>query len=312
MLAVVLAVVAAYELAIRRAERALSTDVQHIRSVGEAAARLHQEPRPRVLFLGNSLTGYGADCGAFTDELKRLGLPEASCARAVPDATGISDWYYLFRNDFVVPRHVPDVVIVGFARGHLADDHPLDPRHLGRYFCRLRDVPELFRFDLKTVEERASFLLGYLSAAYGNQDRTKKRLLDVIIPDYRYGERTLNAMSQAAAERREQQAPPAAGPPVTYGRLRRFMEMLRRQGVVGIFVAMPRPEPWPMPEELPGILADGGMLYVDFRRVPGLRNENFPDGMHLDPAGAEIYSRALARRLADVIRPLAASRPASP
>jgi hypothetical protein len=305
-------VLAAYEISVRRAEVALSTDVRHIYELPDIADRLHASGPPRVLLLGNSLTGRGVDVEIFRGELAARGADGIACAKAAPDATTVSDWYYALKNHFAARGRAPEVVIIGFGNGHLPDDRAVDPRALGRYFCRLSDIPELFRHELFTVGQRSQFVLSYLSAGFGNQDRVKKRVLDVIIPDYRRGSRRINALNLAGEAAAEAEQNPQAEYHPTFQRLRRLMALLRRHDVRGIFVAMPKPGRWEPEPGLPEAVVDGGMTFVDCRKIRGLTRRQFPDGMHLGREGATIYSRALAARLAEPLKHIAArTRPAS-
>ena len=303
MLAVVALVLIACEVALRQVEVSLSTDLEHIDDFPRIVKRLHDDPRPSVLFLGNSLTGCGADVPAFRDEWTRLGRDDV-CDKVSPDGTALSDWYYIYKTFLAEADQVPDVVIIGFSRRHLHDDLPVSPKRLGRHFCKISHTTELFEHDLLDIESRGNFLFSWASTVYGNQPQIKKRALDMVIPNYRQGSRTINdwvglGMDKAkkAAAKKDGKKPPK----VTCRRLERLLGLMKETGTRGVFVAMPRPNKWEVKKVVKKTILDAGMTFVDFRGiedVEGLTAKHFADKIHLTPSGAKIYSRALARELA--------------
>lgn len=293
MIALVLLVLAGCELFVRRGERALSRDVQHIRSIPETARELTAGEGLRVLFLGNSMLRSGVEEPLLEEELRAQGVGPLRVGRVFPDATGLVDWYYAFKHYFVAPRRLPDVLVVCFAARDLEDGRRGQPWRLARYYTAPEDFPEVFAKELPEFDTRAEFSLAYVSAAYANRTRAQTRLLDRIIPHYRETAQQINRAQQ-------QQAPGghAAAAPPTYERLDRFINLAKGHGVRVIFLAMPLRDEYALDPELRKTIEAAGMTLVDGRHVKGIGAETFEDEMHLNGDGAEIYTRFLARRLA--------------
>lgn len=297
MLFTVLVALAVCELAMRTTTPSLSTDVAGIEDLPRMAKELHDQDGLRVLFLGNSLTGYGADTTAFEEEWRRHSITPIHCERASADGTNLTNWYYLFESHFADRGLPPDAVVIGFGIVHVGDDAQADPKQLGRSGIHLEHVPELFANDLTGFEVRSEFLLARILWLFGEQPRLKRKLLGWLLPYYPAGERAINAANYdgediplAAAKNLKQ---------TTYRRLQRMIDLLRASHVRGVFVAMPRRESYPLDDDIRRTIEEGGMTFVDLRSIPDLHPANFLDEMHLNAAGARIYSRTLARVLAE-------------
>ena len=294
--------VAACEVAVRRVGPALSGDMRHIQTFPAIARKLDNSRRLRILFLGNSLTRTNTDVNAFQSELERSAVDPPACAVISPDDTVLSDWYYIFKNVFSVRQQAPDVVVIGFRRNRQVCDSGMPhARKLGRDFCNLGDTAEVFEHELAGLAERTAYLLSSFCAVYAYQERIKHRILDRVIPDFRPGMRKINAIITESQGVREAQA--SQMPRLTYRRLRRFMAMLKRSGTRGVFVAMPLGD-WPLDAAIPEMVREAGMTFVDCRRtaLPALTGDYAPDGFHLGKAGARIYSRFLAKKLAGELK----------
>lgn len=285
-----LALLGAGETGMRLYEGRLSKDVRHLETFEELAARISAPPQAgetRVLFLGNSLTRYGVDVAEFTRAVAVSGREVVRVERLMPDNTAVADWYYAYRSYFADCHRAPDVLVIGFAGGHLHDAPSRHPERLARYYCRLSHLPELCRRDLLTVEDRTGFALAGLSSLLCNRDRLESRALDLLIPGYREGIQELN--------RRLAQEPLSAGRlPPTFHRLRELLALARGQGVEVILAAMPVPSAYDLPPELGNIADEFGVGLIDCRRVPGVAPEMFPDGLHMDARAARLYTRFLA------------------
>lgn len=294
VLLAVLAVVAATEAVLRRSSTRLSRNERHLSELPALAATLSAAPPPRLLFLGNSLTRLGVDATTLTQELQRAGTPAPAVVKMTPDMTTVLDWMYAYRTLFVRAGLSADYVLLCSYAHHFTDADPADARRLGRYFCGLRDVPELFRQDLPTFGGRAEFLLSHELALFGMHGEVR-HLLEPLIPQYTYGARKANEVASGRAGRAAARPAPAAP---TYRRLERLLRLLREQHVKAVIVAMP-PEPHFDPA-LPHVVEQGGGVLIDARDVPGLKPEHFYDGYHLGPEGAVIFTRYLAARLAQL------------
>jgi len=292
VLALVVLVLAACELFVRLREQSLSLDVRHIRQIPDISKRLAQGEGFRLLFIGNSMTRYGVEPDIVAREITAQGIAPLRIERVFPDATALPDWYYAFQHYFVAPARAPDVLVVCFANNDLQDNVPVQSWRLAQYYTGLRDVPEVFREDLRDFDSRAEFLLSDFSAAFANRTRVRERALDIIVPFYRHTASQLNLAQQSKTKARQARAEP------TYRRLLRLGKLAESRSVKVIFVAMPEREDYELDPHLQSTVEAAGMILVDSREVNGLQPDSYIDEMHLGAGGAHIYSHFLARQLA--------------
>lgn len=287
------------ELLFRTQGNFLSKDISHLKSFDHLAASLmqHEPNEQSVLFLGNSLTRYGVNPELFTDEIKKQTGLQVHPGKVNPDNTALADWYYAYRHFFSRENRKPDLMIIGFEGGHLRDapSHHLD--RLAYFYCDLNDWEAVQKYDARTFEERLYFSSCSLSAALANRDRIQRRILDVIIPQYREGMDQMN-------ERLTQKTAPAAST-VSYQRLDDLLTQAERDGVRVFLAAMPVPEAYTFDKELLDCCQKHAVPLLDCRSVPGIQLEMFFDGLHMDEAASELYTKYLA----ETIRPYLNSPP---
>lgn len=87
----------------------------------------------------------------------------------------------------------------------------------------------------------------------------------------------------------------------SYGRLSRFLAMVKERGVRVIVVAMPQPVVYSLDPEIKLVVETAGMSFLDCRNVDGISPASFADEMHLATSGAVVNSRFLGRALANPI-----------
>ena len=300
VLAAVLLALGAGEIAARHLAPALDSDRKHIAQFPRIANDLAAAKPPRILFLGNSLFLHGIDVDVVKAGLAKGGYPGAAVKRVTPVGTDMVDWIYLYSRYFARSGHVPDVVVLGFARHHFVDMPPKELERLGRHFIGTSDIPELFKTDVDAFGDRVQVLLSYSTAMMGDHLLYQQRIMDGIIPEYREGTRWV---SHRLEERDEEQARRRNGgrettPEYTFVRARRFAELLRASGAHGVFVPIPLPDFWTLPDRGPAVVRASGMTWLDGRTVPGLRPEHWYDGYHLSEEGAKIFSEFLGREIA--------------
>lgn len=287
------------DLAFRWAEVNLSIDVRHIRSFPEITRKLSHEPAPRVVFLGNSLTRYGVDPSVWASVMKELKAPAGSVAKLVPDDTTMPDWYYVALNSLIRPGNQPDVVILGFTLKQLTDER-IEAGRLGAYFCDFGNVRELFAKDLEGFVPKVDFVVGRLCRLYGIRDEIQARFGDKFIPGYQESVQHLNDI-------RRRESPPskdqiAGGKVNSYKLLDRALALWRARGIEVVLVAMPIPSGYEIDPAVVLKAQAAGARLIDARQLPDLTRADFPDGYHMGPRAAEIYTRFLAERLAEPLR----------
>jgi len=278
------------EIAMQAVQNRLSIDVGHLRSFRSQADELiSAAEHPQVLFLGNSMTRHGIAPDVFEEEFSACTGVHPAVIKINPDNTALADWFYAYRNYFYKLEQAPDVVVLGFEGGHLRDRPTLHPGRLAQYYCQPDDWPELCRYDLKTFEERVSYRICSVSAMCSNRDRLQRRILDMLIPEYRDGSQQLNQRQTHLAEQKL--------PAPTYHRLQEFLEMVHSQHVTLVLVAMPIAAPYELDPELMQVIAKNRVRLLDCRNLPGIVPEMFPDGVHMTTHASLIYSRYLADQL---------------
>lgn len=307
--AIVLVAFLGFEGLFRVAGSWLSKDIAHMQTFGERAERFalasRHEKTLKTLFLGNSLTRYGVNQKVFTKETERQIERTLVTEKINPDNTSLAEWYYVYRNYFADLEDGPDVLIIGFEGRHLRD---APARHLDRlayYYRSDQSLPDLFHFDAKTFEQRAFFTLCQYSAAFANRDRIQRRLLDKLIPSYRDGMDQLN-------QRMLNEEASTQGEAVSYERLMKLIALAERKETQVILTAMPVPRQYEFDPELLDIVRSTSAVLVDCRLVPGIREEMFFDGLHMDEQAGELYSERLADLCAPILQKLPVRNPGLP
>lgn len=295
VVAVVAVVLGVVECVFHFGKHKLSKDVEHLQSFATLAERFVQTPAvgPKVLFLGNSLTRYGVDETVFTETYSQAAGITPAPLKIVPDNTAVADWSYVFRNQFAQADLAPQVLVIGFEGGHLRDAPSRHPDRLAQYYCSWNDWPELCQWDLPDFETRAAFVLEKCSSMVGNRDRVTRRALDTLIPGYRAGMDRINASLKGHGG--------ATGVP-SYDRLRTLIDTAQQYHVRVILAAMPVPEAYAFDAELLTVVKETGVNLVDLREVDGMQPAMYFDGLHMDAAGAKLYSTALAKQLAELCK----------
>jgi hypothetical protein len=293
VIALVLVVLAACECALRLREQSLSLDVRHIRQIPDISERLARGEGLHLLFIGNSMTRNGVEPEVIEREMGARGIAPLRVERVFPDATALPDWYYAFNRYFPAPQRAPDVLVVCFASRDLEDSQPVHSWRLAQYYTTPRDVPEVFREDIRDFDGRAEFLLSDLSVAFANRARVRDRALDLLVPNYRDAAQQINRSQQSASGEKQAHAPQP-----TYLRLARLGRLAASRGVRVILVAMPQRSDYGLDPGLQTAAEAAGMMLVDGRTGHGLRPDSYVDEMHLDAPGAAVYSHFLALQLA--------------
>ncbi len=301
---VVLALLLVVEAGMRRFEPYLSADVEHIESIPQIVSQLGQTGKD-LLFLGSSITRHGVDVAALEPVLAAEGVAPGtfSFSFIYPDASDILDWTYLYHHYLSPPATQPDVIVINFAGDRLEDvePNPQQVRRIARHHTSLQDVPQAFAQDFTTLSQRVEFLLSKVFVSFAHRERVRMRLM-ATLPLYRQTQRSLNetqlAQVKAAPAANSDQVTPAE----RYTRLKRFLAEIDTRSVRVVFVATPVRDPYRIDPALRTLLTDHGAELLDTRAVLGLTPAVFDDALHLSPEGAEIYSRALAEKLAPVLK----------
>lgn len=293
MLAFVLAALVVVELGVRVIEPRLSLDIRHIEAIPDTVSEVHESTGPSVLFFGNSLTRAGVDLDIMASGLAPAGVERDGVAAVYPDDTTILDWIYVYEHYLARPNREPDLLVLGFAAWHLQDSDVRSTQalRLGRHFTSWASLGTLFSQDAHRSEDRLNVLLAKTSRTFANRERISRRVL-AALPGYQASADRINDVLQRAAENDDAVAP-------SYRQLERFLRNAGAGGTRVVVVAMPTRSSYDLDPRLPNVIEANGAVFVDARDVPGLEPAHFRDALHLDEAGAAIYSAYVAPLLLD-------------
>jgi hypothetical protein len=291
VIGMVLLALAACELGVRIFERRLSVDAK----IPALSKRLVEGEGQLVLVLGNSLVRDGVNVDILEAEMRAQGVAPIHIERTYMMNTIINDWYYAFKHHFVDTGRLPGALVLCFSNNHLEDASIQRPL-VARYYSSPRDIPQIFSEDVPDFDGRIDFLLSVGSASFTHRTNVGRRILDTLIPHYRASAmRINNALTDEARKR-------SLGYQPTYHRLEEFLRMAAGHGVRVVLVAMPVESLYQINPQIKRTAEATGATFIDSRLAEGLSEESYSDGMHMTSSGAAIYSRSLARQLADYFK----------
>ena len=207
-----------------------------------------------------------------------------------PFNTTANDWYYVFKQHFADAGRVPEALVICFAKEHV-EDAGIARATVAQYYADTDDLPEIFSRDIKDFDERADFLLSWMSVSFANRASVQRRVLDRTVPHYREALTRINDSLTEVLSKSEGAKKP------TYHRLEDLIRLAASRGVRVFVVAMPTREPYPLDPEIELRAEANGATFIDSRAVAGLTPESFEDQLHLTEAGARLFSRQLAQQI---------------
>ena len=284
----VLAAILLLEIGIRLLAPVLSGNVRQIEAMSDTAADMARHP-PALLFLGNSLTGNAVD----TETFSRLSGLKLNVYMAVPDSTSLWDWYCIIDHTFVSQGAIPEVVVIGYAWGRT----PPVPQRLGGFFCRMEDLPVLYRLGMNHFDQIMDFIVARVLRLYALHEVLQKRILDLFVPQYREFTQEINAEARARKKKNHQRAAGKRRADETDPMLAAWLERLQALGIKPVVVAMPVIDPYLLPHDFFDLIDRADGIAIDFRNLPGIGKKHFRDPIHLNEQGRAIFTQALARRL---------------
>lgn len=265
------------ELIIRTAAPIVSGNIRQIYEIQSISADL-ADKNDAVLFLGNSLIGNALNLAEF-DEQANLHMP---LYKIVPDSTSLWDWSCIVKNSFIDKASLPKVVVIGYAWEQV---RPV-PSRLGGFFCDIYDLDSLINLGMGDASDVLEFLLSKVSKLYAMRETIRKRILDIIIPDYRIQMQIINT------ERNKNQQ--IISKPEDYRLLNAYMKMLVANDIKPVIVAMPVIEHYKLDEEFFGTVKRNGGIVLDYRELDDLDKSMFRDPIHLNERGSKVFTYHLA------------------
>ena len=277
---------------IRLIEPKLSRDLAQIRNTPQVAEELRNHQGTKVLVLGNSLTRQSMDAALLTEGLKSSGRSNPGVFFLVPDGTNMPNWDYGLDRYFLHPGAIPDEVIVGTGPLHLRDSFG-DASRLAAYYVDNADLKRAWSEDLPSWEEKCEFVMSRLSVFHASRHRIKPHVFGRLIPHYFDIEQWINTQRDTAQQRL------GKGPVAheTFRHLTHLLEACRQAGVKVRLVSIPLPEPYQTSQASLDVIEAGGATWLPLSDIPGLTPGNFPDGYHLDPEGAKVFTSHLVEAL---------------
>jgi hypothetical protein len=268
-----------------------SKDLQRFDRYPARARALVAAPGKHVALLGNSATEDGVDLGLLERSLSASLSQPFVVDAFLADSAEIRTVYWMAERQLFRQGLAPELLLVTYFNHGVDDAGELDVGRLARFLTRPSDWAEVFRVDVTQLDERVDWILSSYSAVFATRNRIKERILE-LIPGYKDSYRQVNAVNFA-----HQMATVGT---VTHRGLERFVRKVRGRGVQVCFVAYPTQKVYPIPDEVRRTVDAAGMLFLDLRRVDGLRPEHYADEIHLNEQGRPIYTQALARALTAV------------
>lgn len=284
-----LALIALLDLSLRLVDSRLSGNVAHVESIPEIVAEAGQPERQSLLLLGNSLTNNGVAPQVVTRE-----LPSVALAKVTPDATGLWSWQCLLDHQVIDRPEVQfDTVVIGFAWNLLSDQTRANASRLGGLYCDLSDLGRAQEIGLRNSGDIGEFIAARLLRTYALRETLRNRLFQVAVPHYVEFTQANNANSPGTV---------ASGTPArqqfTYRTFTGLVNRLKAEGTRVIVVAMPVQKEYEVDPQLRELADRGVIEMIDLRGAAGIRAAHYLDGIHLNAAGQQILSRALAEDLA--------------
>lgn len=281
------------EIAMRVLQPKLSRDVAELLRMPQTADELRAHTGHKVLLLGNSLTRCSIDKELLVDGLRAQGRVDPKVFTFVPDGTSMTNWDYGLRRYFLHTGAVPDELLLGIGRLHLGDVGG-DASRLARFFVDDKDFSRAWREDLSSWEEKCEFLISRFSVLHSSRQRVKPHVFMRLIPHYFEVEQSINNQL-ATAQARSGDGVIAAQ---TYRHLTSLLDSCQVAHLQTRVISIPLPEPYDVADEAVRLIHNKGAKWLPVSNTPGLTQANFPDGYHLDPDGARVFTLRLLEAFA--------------
>jgi hypothetical protein len=239
----------------------------------------------------------GVDVKIIREKLENKSMSIINVVKINPDGTDLWDWYFLYKNYFLIQSNPPDLIVLGFRSDFVDDQRQPNPSRLAANFSGLRDLPELIDFGMTGRSDIAEYLYASSICLYAHREAIRNRLMDWMVPYYRentskIGTNAWKAKSEAWGEVQEEHS---------YRRLESLLRLVRSKCGMVVLVAMPTRNKYALKKEILLTTEKSNAVLMDLRDVRGLSEANFIDAVHLNAAGAEVLSQELGERLTYIL-----------
>ena len=270
-------------------------DHAQVRSFPARAEILHRAPGRHAILMGNSLTRNGYDLATFDAAVKASGEGPFTADVIALYGSSLTEWFHIFKRDFVDAGIPPDVVVINMSPGAAEDELPENIRVSWLpEESRTGDAPEILQQDLPLFEQQAEFVHAWTSEGFAYRADLRADILYRLVPEFWYGMQWVNT-----ALDRDRPAGGGVRHVPVYAKAKRLMALAKANGVRVVWVAMPlRPDMHHIIDpDLLKVVAEAGMSFMDCRQVPGLDASKFKDHWHMNEDGGRVFSRYMGRAL---------------
>lgn len=293
-LALALAAVSVLDLATRAVEPRLSGDIANTKAFPQRVTELSAASGKRVAAIGNSLIGDGLDTDVFMANWLDKNPGNGRAIKLVPDGSGIWDWHCVVHHRLAEMPEGPDLVLIGFGWNQLSDQNRLS---LTRSFNTLCPAAAMRDFHALSgglgINDWLQMLAVKTSKLYAQRQTIRHRVLQNIVPDYQQMTRQMNARAGDGGEAEVSTAPIE----LSYKALNVMLERLSLSGAQVILVAMPVMDPYEVDRRICEVIEGTSHRLLDMRFAVPSRDDLYRDNLHLNEAGAQLFSETLAVQL---------------
>lgn len=277
---------------IRLIEPRLSRDLAQIRNLPKVADALRQHQGTKVLVMGNSLTRQSVDAPLLTEGLRATGRTNPGVFFFVSDGTSIPNWDYGLARYFLNSGAIPDELFIGTGPLHLRDSYG-DASRLAAYYVDTADLKRAWTEDLPSWDDKCEFVMSRLSVLHASRYRIKPHVFGRLVPHYFDVEQWINSQRDAAQQRMGK----APAPQEKLRHLTHLLASCRQAGVKVTLFSIPLPQRYQTSSTSLDTIRQGGARWLSLSDIPGLVPANFPDGYHLNPDGAKVFTREFVKAL---------------
>jgi hypothetical protein len=282
------------DVALRVFETRLSGDIANTAGFPDRVAELSASPGRRVAAIGNSLIGDGLDIDVFMANWLDKNPGDGHAIKLVPDGSGIWDWHCVVHHRLAAMPEGPDLVLIGFGWNQLSDQNPLSLHRAFNTLCPAAAMRDFHALSAGVgIDDWLKMVAVKTSKLYAQRETIRHRILQNLIPHYRGMTRQINARAgdEGAAEA------PTAYTELSYEALNVMLERLSGWDTQVVLIAMPVMDPYEIDQGICALLAGTQHRLLDMRFVVPPLDTLYRDNLHLNEAGARLFSEELAAQL---------------
>jgi len=281
----------------RFVETRLSKDLAHVATFEGLGKRLGPAGphKFRILVLGNSLARHGVN----RDKLKVPFTADFSesaveVAGMVPDSSAIAEWSWGFRRYVEGRGGRPQLVLIFTGPKHLLDRPIKNPERMGAFYVAANDKLDFLLSELSDTNSRCRFLIAGFSRLFADRGRVRPLAFYNLVPGYERIARDINRRRRS----QDDEISVSAMKGEEFRHLEALLRSVKATGAEAIIISIPMPEgSYRLPSRV-GELADThGVEVFEIGDSLVFEDEDFPDGYHLGPEGAERFTLRLTEML---------------